>query len=486
MDKMDNFDFNNSNNMNEKHSPKFKGWGMFLVIFWAFFFAMALSNLLGPYFSQFLSGLISGVAPIVIAICIAFIFYRFVDFIEKVLLKNAFKNSPYKFAIKRTISISAVFAVLIGIVLLIFSILIPKIIEVVEKLTAGGGDGGVQIYNNVVNEICAIAQRWFGAEVSQESIKEVFGYIFDWFMQGVGALNNVLELSMSVLNGLLNTIMTVILTVLLLKDKEKISKFFRRFTYTHFKKEKADELCVMTGNANKILYNYFMTKIIEFFMIFITLGLAYVVLDLEFTWELSLLIGVFNFIPYFGIYIGSIPAVLITLIFNSVNAALYMAIATIVITTIEFNLVTPFITSKKLKVSSLVVIISILVGGAMFDIVGMLFAPPIAALLSVVVTGNIELKENHMKYVMELNEVREKRIMEQQTQLGIVPDSVDPSVTPAVVESNKDDSVNKKEDEEMVKKEPEVTSKKKTSKDLKKAKTTKKQPNKGSDKADNK
>ena len=197
-----------------------------------------------------------------------------------------------------------------------------------------------------------------------------------------------------------------------------------------------------------------------------------------------MLIGVFNFIPYFGIYIGSVPAVLITLIFNSVNAALYMAIATIVITTIEFNLVTPFITSKKLKVSSLVVIISILVGGAMFDIVGMLFAPPIAALLSVVVTGNIELKENHMKYVMELNEVREKRIMEQQTQLGIVPDSVDPSVTPAVVESNKDDSVNKKEDEEVVKKEPEKGTEKKVDKEPKKTTTTKKVANKGPKKAD--
>jgi len=51
---------------------------------------------------------------------------------------------------------------------------------------------------------------------------------------------------------------------------------------------------------------------------------------------------------------------------------------------------------------------------------GMLFAPPIAALISVVITGNIELKENHMKYVMELNKAREKNRQEQEEQLGII------------------------------------------------------------------
>ena len=408
------------NNINNNKPNRFKMTGMFGVIFLAFFLAMALSNILSPYFSQIISGLFSGIAPVFIGVAIAFIFYRLVDFIEKVILKNAFTNSPYKFAIERTISITLVLLIIIGIIILVFSILVPKIIEIVQQLTAGGGDGANQIYNNVVNEICTIAQRWFGAEVSQDSIKQVLNYVFDWFMDTVGYLNNILELSLSVISGLLNVFISFLLAVLMLKDKEKISKFARRFTYSHFRKEKADEICVMTNNANKILFNYLITKLIEFAIIFGSLGLTFEILGLEFTWELALIIGLFNFIPYFGIYIGSVPAVLITLIFNSLNSALYMALATIIVTTIEFNLIIPFITGKHLKVSSLVVIVSILVGGAMFDIMGMLFAPPIAALISVVVTGNIELKENHMKYVMELNKAREKNRQEQEEQLGII------------------------------------------------------------------
>ena len=463
------------NNINNNKPNRFKMTGMFGVIFLAFFLAMALSNILSPYFSQIISGLFSGIAPVFIGVAIAFIFYRLVDFIEKVILKNAFTNSPYKFAIKRTISITLVLLIIIGIIILVFSILVPKIIEIVQQLTAGGGDGANQIYNNVVNEICTIAQRWFGAEVSQDSIKQVLNYVFDWFMDTVGYLNNILELSLSVISGLLNVFISFLLAVLMLKDKEKISKFARRFTYSHFRKEKADEICVMTNNANKILFNYLITKLIEFAIIFGSLGLTFEILGLEFTWELALIIGLFNFIPYFGIYIGSVPAVLITLIFNSLNSALYMALATIIVTTIEFNLIIPFITGKHLKVSSLVVIVSILVGGAMFDIMGMLFAPPIAALISVVVTGNIELKENHMKYVMELNKAREKNRQEQEEQLGIIDKNTMPIPKESKTEE-KETVVKTEETKEETKEEKKEEVKEPKTKKVEKKTSSKKEP----------
>lgn len=412
----DNFNSNNS-----KGNPfKFKWSGLFIAIFWAFFFGLALSNVISPYLSKILSGLLSGITPILFGIVIAFVFSKLVDFIEKVVLKNAFINSPYKFGIKRFISISAVLLILAGVVALVFAILVPKIIEIVEKLTAGGGDGGAQLYNQRVNEICALIQRLFGAEVSQDNIKDILNTVFESFMQTIGYLNNVLELSMSVLSGLLNVIMGLLIGILILKDKEKISRFSRRFTYANFKKDRADELCVMAGNANKILYNYVISKLIEFAIIFVSLGLTFMIIGLEFTWELALIIGLFNFIPYFGIYIGSLPAVIITLIFDSINSALYMALATIIITTIEFNTIVPFITGKKLKVNSLLVVTSIIVGGAMFGVMGMLLAPPIIALISVVVMGNIELKENHKKYVEELKLAREKSLQEEQERLGLI------------------------------------------------------------------
>lgn len=435
---MDKKDFNASlNNYKSGSSFRIKWFGLFVAMFWAFFAALALSNVLSPYFSQIISGLLTGVTPLLIGIVIAFVTYRLVDFTEKVVFKNAFKNSPYKFGIKRTISISIVVLIIIGIIVVIFSILIPKIVSVVQELTAGGGDGWDQMVNGVVSDICNLIRNWFGADVDQESIRNVLNSIFDTLRETVFYIDGLMEISVSVVTGAFNFFIGLILSILILKDKEKISRFTRRFVYANFKKERADNLCVMTRNTNKILFDYVICKLIEFAIIFVSLGITYMILGLSFTWELALIIGLFNFIPYFGIYIGAIPAILLTLIFDSMDLALYMAIATIIITTLEFNIFIPIITANKLKVSALLVTASIIIGGAMFGIMGMLLAPPIVAIISVVVMGNIELKENHMRYVMELNAERERQRQEQRELIGLSEKNRDiSSVSGKVSKSN--------------------------------------------------
>ncbi len=420
---MDKKEFNSNYSMSRQSPFRIKWFGLFVAMFWAFFAALALSNVVSPYLSQIINGLLTGITPLLIGIIIAFIFHRLVDFTENVILKNAFKNSPFKFGIKRAISITLVMLILVGFIVIIFAILIPKIIAIVQELTTGGGDGWTQMVNNVINEICALIQRWFGAEVDQTSIRNLLKTLFESLKQTIDNIGDLMTISMSVVTGAFNFLMGLLLSILMLKDKEKITKFTRRFVYANFKKERADELCVMARNANKILFDYVICKLIEFSILFVSLGITYSIMGLKFTWENALIIGIFNFIPYFGIYIGSVPAVLLTLIFNSVDSALYMILATVIITTLEFNILIPIITGNKLKVSSLVIASSIIIGGAMFGILGMLFAPPIAAIISVIVTGNIELKENHMRYVMELNASREKQMAEQKHNMELPSDS---------------------------------------------------------------
>lgn len=426
MEKMENnnkkYDFSTNNNpMNTQQ--KSRSFGLFLAMFWAFFLALAISNVLSPYFSEIFGGLISGVTCILVGIVFSFVFSRMVDFIERVVLKNAFVSSPYKFAIKRTISIVAVLLVFFGIVAILLAIMVPRIIDIVEKITAGNGDGVTQIYNNVVNEICSLAQRWFGAEVSQESIKDILNQIFEGFISAVGELNDILAMSLNVLSGFGNFLLGILLAVLMLKDKEKVSRFCRRFTYAHFKKERADEICVITNNANRIMHSYVICKLIEFTMLFVSLGILYTILRLEMTWEIALVIAVFNFIPYIGVFIGIGIALLIQLclVANFISALPAMLISTTILCLIQFNLIVPFIASSKLKVNPIISMSSTFIGGAMFGMWGMLIAPPIFAIISVIVMGNIELKENHMKYVMELNKAREQNMQDQKEQLGILP-----------------------------------------------------------------
>lgn len=407
MEEKEKFDFNKPNQ--PRGGMLGIRWGRFsLALFWAILLALLISNIFSPFLSTIMQGLLGGITPILIGILIAFIFYKLVNFIEATLLKNSFKHSAHKYALKRFISLSIVTFIIIGILIIIVSILVPKIVSIIVELTEESGAGALELSKRIVNEIAELIHNWFGIEVEQESIRETLLSIINSLGETVTQINDFLAISVNVFSGIFNFVIGILLAILILKDKEKIARFSKRYAYSHFKKERADSLCILTKNSGKILFDYVICKLIEFAILFGTLGLTYTIMGLEFTWEAALLIGLFNFIPYFGAFIGAGFSVALTLIFYSLNSALYMALATIIVTTVAGNTIIPFITGSKLKVSALVVISSILIGGAMFGVAGMLLAPPIAAIISLIITSNIELKENQMKYALEVQKLREE------------------------------------------------------------------------------
>lgn len=391
---------------NTKKGPLSAKWnGLAMAIFWAFLMALIISNVISPFLSNVVTGFLGGIIPILIGILFAFIFHKLVNFIERVPLKNAFKHSTHRFGLKRFISVSIVTLIIIGIIVLIFSIIIPKIVSIIVELTDQSGSGWTEISRRIAGEISDLVYNWFHIVVEQESIIDALNSLFSTIGETISQINSFLSISINVFSGIFNFMIGLLLAILMLKDKDKIAKFSKRFTYTHFKKEKADEICIMTRNSGKIVFDYIVCKFIEFAILFVSTGLAFSIMGLKFTWEAALLIGIFNFIPYFGCFIGAGFSVILTLIFQSLNACLYMSLATIIITTILGNTIIPFITGSKLKVSALVVISSILIGGGMFGMIGMFIAPPIAAIISSVIMSNIELKENHMQYIMELDKL---------------------------------------------------------------------------------
>ncbi len=106
---------------------------------------------------------------------------------------------------------------------------------------------------------------------------------------------------------------------------------------------------------------------------------------------MGLIAGVTEFIPNVGPIIALIPAVVVALFKGSLlyemNHLLFAAVVTgayIVIQQIEGNMLVPRILGESLNLHPLLVLISIIIGGNMAGIIGMLLAAPILATLRVI------------------------------------------------------------------------------------------------------
>ena len=98
-------------------------------------------------------------------------------------------------------------------------------------------------------------------------------------------------------------------------------------------------------------------------------------------------------IPYFGAIIATAIAAIITLITGGLSQAIWMLIVVIILQQIDANIINPKIVGKSLKMSPLLVIFAVTVGGAFFGVLGMFLAVPIIAIIKLLVEDYIDYRD---------------------------------------------------------------------------------------------
>lgn len=104
---------------------------------------------------------------------------------------------------------------------------------------------------------------------------------------------------------------------------------------------------------------------------------------------LGLIGGIANIIPYFGPFIGAIPAVAVALIDSPVRAV-WATVVFIIIQQLDNAFISPKIIEGKLGLHPVTTIMVVLIGGQFFGILGMLVAVPIAAILKVILKKSVD------------------------------------------------------------------------------------------------
>lgn len=104
-------------------------------------------------------------------------------------------------------------------------------------------------------------------------------------------------------------------------------------------------------------------------------------------------------IPYFGAIIAVIIATIITFITGGGSQAVWMLIITTILQQIDANIINPKIVGESLKISPLLVIMAVTIGGAYFGVLGMFLAVPVVAIIKLLLSDYIEVK-NSMKNVI--------------------------------------------------------------------------------------
>ncbi|MBA59545.1 MAG: hypothetical protein CMQ40_10295 [Gammaproteobacteria bacterium] len=96
--------------------------------------------------------------------------------------------------------------------------------------------------------------------------------------------------------------------------------------------------------------------------------------------------GVASIIPYLGFVLGFVGAAIAALIqFNELYYIVYIAVIFLIAQGVESMILTPWLVGDKIGLHPLAVIFSLMLGGFLFGLVGVLLALPFAAVAMVII-----------------------------------------------------------------------------------------------------
>lgn len=157
--------------------------------------------------------------------------------------------------------------------------------------------------------------------------------------------------------------------------------FFFRLTS---RKEHGKVGNILRSTASMV-QEYLVGRAIETVIITILNTGALLLLGIDYAVLFGVLAGLLNLIPFVGVIIGSVLPMLMALITkDSAWYALGVLGAFTAIQFIDNHVIMPFIVGGRVNINSLVALVALLVGGAIWGVIGMILSLPIVAVLKVI------------------------------------------------------------------------------------------------------
>lgn len=134
-----------------------------------------------------------------------------------------------------------------------------------------------------------------------------------------------------------------------------------------------------------MLRKYIIGLLTEMAIVAAGISIALSFFGVQYALLLGLITGLFNIIPYFGIFSGMLLSVVVALGTSSVSSTVVYVIITFVIThLIDSNLLLPLVVGSKVRINALVTVLGVVIGEMFWGIAGMFLSVPVVAVLKII------------------------------------------------------------------------------------------------------
>lgn len=312
----------------------------------------------------YLGELLVVISPIFIGIIVAWLFDPVVSWLQR-------KKIP------RIVGCILVYLLLITLLFIIIYSLVPILVDQVTDFIGTIPD----IFDNLKAFLNRVFDFFGSNGVDAKMIEDRVYSWLETFATGLttNLPNLVLNIGKGLFNGGLNVILGLMIGFYMLFDFNKINGTLINNMPVSWRKNYQE----LGARINTSLRNYVQGILLIMFLVFITQSIGLTLAGIKAPLVFALFCAITDVIPYFGPYIGAVPAVIVGFTISPITGILCIA-SIVVVQTLENNFYQPLIMGHTMKLHPVTIMVSLLIFQHFFGIIGMVVATPVVACLKVI------------------------------------------------------------------------------------------------------
>ena len=295
--------------------------------------------------------------------------------------------------LRRPLSIICALLITLGVVVILFAVLLPRLIDTVavvaeslpayiEQFVAWVG-GLLARFNFESEDLFNLSIDWSAA------VEQFFSGLTDRMGDIIGTATNV---GTSVVGALVDGLFSLVIAVYVLAEKEQICAFARR-VITNFLPERASGGLVTIANmASETFTNFIAGQLMDSLILGVLCYIGMKIFRFPHAEVISVVIGVTSLVPLVGSFIGEIIGAFLILITSPLKALLFMVFI-LCLQQVEGSFIYPKVVGKSVGLPSVAVFSAVLVGGNIAGVTGALLGAPICAMFYAILQQALASRE---------------------------------------------------------------------------------------------
>ncbi len=279
---------------------------------------------------------------------------------------------------KRGLATFIAFFIMIGIVTAILAFTLPSLGQQISDIVAAVP----KIASDIKSWVDGLFEKLANISLeNMDTIKNSFFAKIESFATSIQT--NLPETAVNIVSSLVSGIgkiaISLILGFYILYDFDKVSDHFVKL----FPKKARDDVLYLSTKLNETLYSFVSGTLWLSLLLFIISVIGFSIIGLNAPVLISFVCVITNLIPYIGPYLGAAVAAAIGFA-ESPLVGILTLVFILIVQTLEGNILNPLVMSKKMNLSPITIIISLLIFEHLFGIIGMVIATPVVAILKII------------------------------------------------------------------------------------------------------